>query len=463
MKPHTVAPLLLAVALLPTSSPTPAIAQPLTTTQSSATAQAPAIPQPARTHASVTTRTPAIPQLAVQPGHAQTSGVPWIAHVHARSQAPAAPWLAVQPVHTQTSNAPWPTHAQAPVTGRSAHAEPTRRQAVQAALDALVAAGAPGALAETRDENGNWTGTAGTGDLRTHAPVPRNGRWRIGSVTKSFVAALVLKLVDEKKIVLDAPIGRYLPGLLPRQDKITVRMLLNHTGGIADYAATFDETPAGLRRLAETTYTPRRLIAIGTNLPPTSDPGVRWAYSNTGYAALGLLIEKVTGQSLSVALHTRVIAPLGLRSTYLPTTARGIAGPHPHGYMRDEKNRLEDITTFNPSNAWAAGAIVSTTSDVNRFFDQLLRGRLFSPGLLTQMKQTVPVAPGFEYGLGLMKLTLSCGTTVWGHKGHIPGYATYSFHTDRRNITVAATALPSLNDAAIDQAMNQAMNAEFCS
>lgn len=447
MKPHTLTPLLLAVTLLPASSPTPAIAQ------------APATPQTAHAHASATTRTSATPQLAVQPAHAQTAGVSWIAHVDARSQAPATPWLAIQLVHTQTSTAPWLI----PVTGRSVHAEPALRQAVQAALDALVAAGAPGALAETRDENGHWTGVAGTGDLRTRTPVPRNGRWRIGSVTKTFVAALVLKLADEKKIVLDAPIGRYLPGLLPRQDEITVRMLLNHTGGIADYAATFDQTPAGLRRLGEITYTPRRLIAIGTGLPPTSDPGARWAYSNTGYAALGLLIEKVTGQSLPVALRTRVIAPLGLRSTYLPTTARGIVGPHPRGYMRDENNRLEDTTAFNPSNAWAAGAIVSTASDVNRFFNQLLHGRLFSPALLTQLKQTVPVAPGFEYGLGLMKLTLSCGTTVWGHKGHIPGYATYSFHTDRRDITIAATALPSLNDAAIDQAMNQALNAEFCS
>ncbi|MFD0889363.1 serine hydrolase domain-containing protein, partial [Streptosporangium algeriense] len=312
------------------------------------------------------------------------------------------------------------------------------------------------------DENGRWSGTAGTGDLRTRAPVPRNGRWRIGSVTKTFVAAAVLKLADERKIALDAPIGRYLPGLLPRQDKITVRMLLNHTSGVADYAATFDETPAGLRRLAATTYTPRRLIGIGTGLPPTSDPGGRWAYSNTGYAALGLLIEKITGQGLPVALQTRVIVSNGLRGTYLPTVARTIAGPHPRGYMRDENNRPEDITDFNPSNAWAAGALISTASDVNRFFNRLLHGQVLSSGSLAQMKRTVPVAPGFTYGLGLMKLTLTCGTTVWGHKGHIPGYATYSFHSDRRGITVAATALPASNDAAVDQAMNQALNAEFC-
>lgn len=321
-----------------------------------------------------------------------------------------------------------------------AAAQPTRQQAVQTALNALVAAGAPGALAETRDGNDRWTGTAGTGDLRTHAPVPRNGRWRIGSVTKTFVTALILQLADENKIALDAPIGRYLPGLLPRQDEITIRMLLNHTSDVADYAATFDSTPAGLRRLAATTYTPRRLIGIGTGLPPTSDPGGRWAYSNTGYAALGLLIEKITGQSLSRALLTRVLAPHGLRTTYLPA-GRDIAGPHPRGYMRDENNRPEDITRFDPSNAWAAGGVISTASDVNRFFDRLLHSRLFSPGLLAQMKQTVPVAPDFAYGLGLMKLTLTCGTTVWGHKGHIPGYATYSFHNGRRSITITATAM----------------------
>ncbi|MBB2914073.1 D-alanyl-D-alanine carboxypeptidase [Streptosporangium becharense] len=343
-----------------------------------------------------------------------------------------------------------------------AAAQPTRRQAVQAALDAIVAAGAPGALAEVRDENGRWSGTAGTGNTRTGAPVPADGRWRIGSVTKTLIAALVLQLAGRNRLALDDPIDRHLPGLLPGGDRITVRMLLNHTSGIADYATTFDDTPAGLRRLATTTYTPRQLIDIGTSLPPTSAPGDRWAYSNTGYAALGLLIEKLTGRSLSIALYTRLLAPNALPATTLPTTSRNIAGVHPRGYMRDENNNLEDITRFNPSNAWAAGAVISTAADVNRFFTRLLQGRLFPAHLLTQMQQTVPVAPGFAYGLGLMKLTLTCGTTVWGHKGHIPGYATYSFHNDRRSITVAATALPAPDDAAVDQAMNHALNAEFC-
>ncbi|GII64702.1 hypothetical protein Skr01_47870 [Sphaerisporangium krabiense] len=341
-------------------------------------------------------------------------------------------------------------------------AEATRRAAVQAALDAIVAAGAPGALAETRDEKGRWMGAAGTGDRRTGGPVPQNGRWRIGSVTKTFVAALVLRLAAENKLALDDPIGRHLPGLLPRGDQITVRMLLNHTSGVADYATTFDETPAGLRRLATTAYTPKRLIDIGAGLPPTSAPGERWGYSNTGYAALGLLIERVTGQSLARALSTRVFSPQRLPGTYLPTTSRDIAGTHLHGYMRDENKRPEDITRFDPSNAWAAGAVISTAADVNRFFALLLHGRLLPGGLLAQMKQTVPVAPGLAYGLGLMKLTLSCGATVWGHKGHIPGYATYSFHDDRRGITVTATALPASDDNAVDQAMNQALNAEFC-
>ncbi|MDP9861144.1 MULTISPECIES: serine hydrolase domain-containing protein [Streptosporangium] len=355
------------------------------------------------------------------------------------------------------ASAPTPAAAQ-----HTASAPPTRRQAVQAALEAIVTAGAPGALAETRDENGRWSGTAGTGDTRTHAPVPPNARWRIGSVTKTYIAALILQLAGENKLALDDPIDRHLPGLLPHGDQITVRMLLNHTSGIADYAATFGNTPAGLRRLAITTYTPRRLIAIGTGLPPTSAPGGAWAYSNTGYTALGLLIEKITGQNLTRALHTRLLSPHILPATHLPTTTRAIAGAHPRGYMRDENNHLEDITSFNPSNAWAAGAVISTAADVNRFFTLLLHGRLFPARLLTQMKQTVPVTPGFTYGLGLMKLTLTCGTTVWGHKGHIPGYATYSFHTDRRSITVAATALPAPDDAAVDQAMNQALNAEFC-
>ncbi|MCO5970661.1 serine hydrolase domain-containing protein [Actinoallomurus soli] len=349
-----------------------------------------------------------------------------------------------------------PVSAPTPVQATPA----TRRTAIQAALNQIVAAGAPGALAEASDEDGRWAGASGVGDLRTRTPMPATGRWRIGSVTKTFTATLILQLIGERKLGLDEPIDRYLPGLLPRGGQITVRMLLDHTSGLADYSASFDDTPEGFRRLARTTYTPRQLIDLGTSMPPTSRPGGPWHYSNTGYIALGLLAEKITGQPLGYALRRRISIPHRLSDTWLPITNPAIGGTHPRGYTTDERGHPEDITRFNPSNAWAAGAIVSTAADLNRFFTLLLQGRLFPVSLLNQMQRTVP-GPGLDYGLGLVKLTLPCGA-VWGHMGHIPGYVTYSFHTRQRHLTVTANALHATNDQAVDAGLRQALNAEFC-
>ncbi|MGW4410722.1 serine hydrolase domain-containing protein [Nonomuraea sp. NPDC004702] len=340
-----------------------------------------------------------------------------------------------------------------------AQAAPQRTD-LQTALNAIATSGAPGALAEVRDENGRWSGTSGSNDLHG-TPVPAGARWRIGSVTKTFVATLILQLVAQGRLGLDAPIAEYLPGLLPRGREITVRMLLNHTSGIGDYAATWEDTPSGFRRLATTTYTPQQLIDRGTALPPTSTPGGPWAYSNTGYIALGLLAEKITGQSLSQALNERIFRRYLLRDTFLPTTERTIPGPHLNGHTTDENGNLEDITRSDTSHAWAAGAVISTAADLNQFYFLLTHGEILPRTLLAQMKHTVP-GPGLDYGLGLMKLTLPCGTQVWGHKGHIPGYVTYTFHNDRRDLTVTANALHSRDDAATDQAINHLMEVEFC-
>ncbi|MEU6790645.1 serine hydrolase domain-containing protein [Nonomuraea wenchangensis] len=344
----------------------------------------------------------------------------------------------------------------APATAQAA----PQRADLQTALNAIATSGAPGALAEVRDESGTWVGTSGANDLHG-TPVPRGARWRIGSVTKTFVATLILQLAGQGRLRLDAPIAEHLPGLLPRGGQITIRMLLNHTSGLADYAATWEDSPRGFRRLATTTYTPQQLIDRGTALPPVSAPGGQWAYSNTGYIALGLLAEKITGQSLSRALNERIFRRYLLSNTYLPTTDRTIPGTRLNGHTTDENGRLEDITRSDSSHAWAAGGIVSTAADLNRFYFLLTHGEILPRALLAQMTQTV-TGPGLDYGLGLMKLTLTCGAQVWGHKGHIPGYATYSFHNDRRDLTVTANALHSRDDAATDQAINRLLTAEFC-
>ncbi|MGV9374434.1 serine hydrolase domain-containing protein [Nonomuraea sp. NPDC003707] len=231
---------------------------------------------------------------------------------------------------------------------------PARREepaGLREALDATVAAGAPGVLARIDDDRGTWIGTGGTADLDTREPMPREARFRVASVTKSMVAAVVLQLVQEGRLSLDEPIGKRLPGQIDGGDRITVRELLNHTGGLAtyDHAAEF----ADPEQYGKRTYTPRQLIDEAERLP-RPERG-RFSYSNTGYILLGLLVEQVTGHKLSAELDRRIFRPAGMTRSYLPTTWDGIRGPHATGYHLPTgadpglPGSLRPITRLNPS------------------------------------------------------------------------------------------------------------------
>ncbi|WP_219470123.1 serine hydrolase domain-containing protein [Nonomuraea rhizosphaerae] len=302
---------------------------------------------------------------------------------------------------------------------------------VRQALEAVVAAGAPGVLARVDDERGTWIGTSGTADLETGAPVPREARFRVASLTKSMVSVTVLQLVREGKVRLDEPIGERLPGLVAGGDRITVRELLNHTGGLADYVSAPEF--ADPERYGRRTYTPERLIEEAERMP-RPERG-RFAYSNAGYILLGLLVEKVTGHDLGAELDRRVFRPAGMTRSYLPVTSSVIHGPHATGYHLPQgadpgaPGALRPITRLNPSFAWAAYGVVSDARDVNRFYRALFGGRLVGRDLLTLMRTGVatPQAPIFpRYGLGLESVGLTCGE-MWGATGSIPGYQTFGF------------------------------------
>ncbi|MEV0162612.1 serine hydrolase domain-containing protein [Nonomuraea fuscirosea] len=325
----------------------------------------------------------------------------------------------------------------ASTSARSTHEEPA---GLRQALDATVAAGAPGVLARIDDERGTWIGTSGTADLDTREPMPREARFRVASVTKSMVATVVLQLVQEGRLSLDERIGERLPGRIEDGDLITVRQLLNHTGGLA----TYDEAPefADPERYGKRTYTPQRLIDEAERLPQPERG--RFSYSNTGYILLGLLVEQVTGHRLSAELDRRIFRPAAMTRSYLPGTERGIRGPHATGYYLPaggETGAPRPITRLNPSFAWAAYGVVSDARDLNRFYQALFGGRLVGPALLKQMRTGVgtPQAPIFpRYGLGLESVGLTCGER-WGATGAIPGYLTFSFAdaTGERRMTVS--------------------------
>ena len=327
--------------------------------------------------------------------------------------------------------------AAAPAAG----AAPQRAELRQA-VDRVVAAGAPGVIALVRDGDRTVRVAGGHANLATRRPLRVSDRYRVGSATKTFVATVVLQLAGEGRLALDDTVERWLPGQVPSGGAITVRQLLNHTSGLADYAPDEDDTFI-MRVLADRrrTWDPHELVAIGTAQPPHFLPGERWSYSNTGYILLGLVVEATTGNPLETELRERVIAPLRLRDTSFDSRAR-IAGRHAHGYSRVGARRRFDISVLNQTWAGAAGAIVSTVGDVARFHRALLGGRLLRPELLAQMRTTVDTGSDAQaYGLGLIRSRFPCGT-FWGHGGETLGYLSYadSRRSGRRRVMIAVTA-----------------------
>ncbi|GAB3708735.1 serine hydrolase domain-containing protein [Amycolatopsis oliviviridis] len=340
----------------------------------------------------------------------------------------------------------------------------------QTAMDAAVAAGIPGMVSVADD----FRGASGVAKIDRPGKPDASGRWRIASVSKVFVATLVLQLVAEKRVGLDEPVQRSLPGLLPYPEPITVRQLLQHTSGLPRDLApedTWASWPEVDTERFEHFDSDDQIRLSVTKQPLQFKPGTGWAYSNTGYNVLGLLVEKITRKPLERALAERITGPLHLRDTSLPRDFPFLIGAAARGYeqLYDAPRGLTDVTTYNYSRYFGAGGMVSSGKDLNRFFEALFGGRLLSADLLKQMKTTVPAGGALEYGLGLMKLNLktagACAEdiTIWGHGGDLPGFNTLSFHDESgKNISTLATVdLTASPDASLKRQLP--MISEFCS
>ncbi|MFJ3667284.1 serine hydrolase domain-containing protein [Streptomyces sp. NPDC090106] len=322
--------------------------------------------------------------------------------------------------------------------------------------------------------------------------------FRVGSNTKPLTATLVLQQVADGRIGLDDTVEKWLPGLVGGGDDITVRMLLNHTSGLGDFLLT-PEFLGSLMGQEQRTWTPEELLAITPEQDPPTAPGEHYSYSNTNYEALGLILEKATGRSLSKLIEEKITKPLGMKNTYLATNAAWPARKqHVTGYEPDAE-RLKEIlsgvtdlpdgvgfagperpddnvetSAIDPSWSWAAGGMVSTAHDWQKFLSALMSGRLVPEAQMKEMRTTVdaPEERG-RYGLGLMQVSTPCGT-VWGHTGGLPGYSSeiYSDADGRRSVAVltstnfgikeeaAAAANKDLTDAAICQMLGKPQPSE---
>jgi D-alanyl-D-alanine carboxypeptidase len=313
----------------------------------------------------------------------------------------------------------------------AAAASRSRADPLRQDLRALIAHGAPGAILVVRHGDTTKRFAAGYADRARKRAMRASDHFKIASLTKSYTATVVLQLVDAGTLHLTDTVERWLPGLVPNGDRITLRELLNHTSGIPDY----ENDPRFLKPYLDGNlgyyWAPRELVRLAVSHKPLFAPGQTRisSYSNTNYVIAGLIVEAATGRQIGDELRRRIFQPLRLRHT-LYATRPGLPRPYAHGYMVLDQPRVSDVTALSPSLSPASGAIVSTADDVD-FYRALFTGRLLPPALLGQMRTTISEGskvdiPGQRYGLGLERFPTPCGA-AWGHNGVIPGYLTFAF------------------------------------
>ncbi|MQA94050.1 MAG: serine hydrolase [Streptosporangiales bacterium] len=325
------------------------------------------------------------------------------------------------------------------------------------ALNAVVAAGSHGVIAEVRDRGDGsgdgdvWQGTAGLADETTGRPPTANMHFRVGSLSKTFVAATALQLVAEGRLGLDDPVEKYLPRQVAGGRRITVRMLMNHTSGVYNFPLAM---PSVLRKGERTrAYRPSTLVKVARlKGRPTFAPGSDAEYSNTNFVLVSMIIERVTGNRYDHEVRRRIIEPLGLTETSIPMTP---AMPRPvmHAYLAGGPGRpIMDVTEFNPTRWYGTAQVVSTVSDINTFYDALLSGKVLKPAQLEEMRRVVPdrdLGTDKGWGLGIFRTRLSCGKVIWWHSGNIPGYRTWAMRDEDGQRSVALFQAVSAADATI--------------
>jgi D-alanyl-D-alanine carboxypeptidase len=290
--------------------------------------------------------------------------------------------------------------AAVPAAARTA---PGRRE-LRRAVAALVRAGVPGVSVRYQDGPRSFAIDLGTADRRTGRPIRPGLHFRIASETKSFTAVVVLQLVGEGRLSLDDTVERWLPGVASDGTRITVRDLLAMRSGLSDYLAPDPQRVLAPLRDPAFWWRTLDLAQVGVAQPREFPPGTGYAYSNTNYLLLQLIVEKVTGMPFGQELRRRVLRPLRLDATSFPVASRTLPRPSARGYEIKEGAPPRDVTRMSPSIAGAAGAIISTTRDVGRFYRALNAGRLLPPRELDEMRTPLSrLGQAATYGLGAQR------------------------------------------------------------
>ncbi|MGW5351755.1 serine hydrolase domain-containing protein [Streptomyces sp. NPDC004031] len=319
-----------------------------------------------------------------------------------------------------------------PAAARSA--DPSAAGQLRRDVETIRALGISGVQARVIAPDGRQSvATSGTADLDTGRPVPADGYFRMASTSKTLVATVVLQLEAEGRLSLDDTVDHWLPGVVEGNGndgrRITVRQLLQQTSGLHDDLPGYT-TPEEYYEQRYDVHSTAELVARAMTHAPDFPPGQGWAYSNTGYVLLDMIVQKVTGRPAHQEIEDRVLRPLGLTHTRWGGTSATLPRPHAQAYQLYGPGSVLDVTEQIPVEHESL-AFATTTQDENRFFRALLGGRLLPARQLAEMQRTVPVSgdlgqfwPGGRYGLGLVQRPLPCGGTYWSHEGGDGGYIT---------------------------------------
>ena len=301
---------------------------------------------------------------------------------------------------------------------------------------AMTASGVPGVIVGIWGPDGDYVRAFGVADKTTRAPMKTDFYSRIGSVTKTFTVTAILQLADQGKLGLDDSIAEFVPDV-PLGNRITLRQLARMQSGLFNYSAT-PEFQQAMFADPRRQFTPRELLNYALAQPNQFPPGEGFEYCNTNTILLGLVVQKVSGQPLHSYVQDKIVTPLGMSHTSFPTT-NAFPDPHAQGYTKQTADGKETTATdWDPSWAWAAGAMISTLDDMRMWAPALATGKLLTPQMQAQRLQTVG-SPGMPpqdgYGLGIFNL----GGWI-GHNGSLPGYQTVVVYLPEKQISLVIMA-----------------------
>lgn len=376
---------------------------------------------------------------------AATAGVPATA-----ADAKGEPGTQVSGRHTEIQDAKALQRTlEKDARGATTRRHPPRAKDLQARLDRLVADGAVGVTARVDSPAGDWAGASGVRERGMKRKASKNDQFRVASNTKMMVATLVMQEVERGTWTLDSQANDIVPGLFPGHD-VSIEQLLSHLSGapdaLGDLVASRMSDPTSwpeFFRAIGANYTDAEFIAMANALP-WGEPGTEWSYSNAGYVALGVMLQKATGSSVASLLERRVFGPAGMRHTSYPLKP-GTRGPFLIGTGFTSAGAFS-TKGFNPALFSSAGAVVSTTADLNRFTDALFDGRLVKRKTVNDM-MTSRTTTGLSYGLGLMRLQDPCTPAgakpryLYGHNGGAFGTVSWALSSPdgQRQVSVGVT------------------------